>query len=160
MSYTNCWLEYPLICKENKPFVVKNEFSGAIADSAADELSLGLGKMFGQSVTCGEAADLTIRKNAAIHPEGYEISVENGTGALQAGGERGMLYGVFALLRALRLSGKGYGALSFHEKTAPSNPLRMLNHWDNLDGSIERGYSGTSFFFQKDEIIVDSRIRD
>ena len=36
----------------------------------------------------------------------------------------------------------------------------MLNHWDNLDGSIERGYSGTSFFFQKDEIIVDSRIRD
>ncbi len=29
----------------------------------------------------------------------------------------------------------------------------MLNHWDNSDGSIERGYSGNSFFFNNGEII-------
>lgn len=46
------------------------------------------------------------------------------------------------------------------ENAAPSNPLRMLNHWDNLDGSIERGYSGNSFFFREDCITVDRRIRD
>ena len=33
----------------------------------------------------------------------------------------------------------------------------MLNHWDNMDGSIERGYSGNSFFFEKDEILIDER---
>ena len=39
-------------------------------------------------------------------------------------------------------------------------PMRMLNHWDNMDGSIERGYSGESFFFEKNEIIVNDRTRD
>ena len=160
MKYTNCWLDYPAVSAENRPFVLKNEFSGPIADSAADELSLGLGKMFGRTVTCGEAADLTIRKNAAIAPEGYRMAAEGGKGSIEASDERGMLYGVFALLRALRLSGGGFDGLSCHEEAAPSNPLRMLNHWDNLDGSIERGYSGDSFFFRKDEIIVDARIRD
>ena len=42
----------------------------------------------------------------------------------------------------------------------PKNPLRMLNHWDNSDGSIERGYSGNSFFFNNGEIILDDRTRD
>ena len=31
----------------------------------------------------------------------------------------------------------------------------MLNHWDNMDGSIERGYSGDSFFFKDSEILID-----
>jgi alpha-glucuronidase len=36
----------------------------------------------------------------------------------------------------------------------------MLNHWDNLDGSIERGYSGRSFFFANDTVMVNERTRD
>ncbi|WP_312492790.1 alpha-glucuronidase [Anaerosporobacter sp.] len=44
-------------------------------------------------------------------------------------------------------------------KIAPDIPYRMLNHWDNLDGSIERGYAGNSFFFQENEIIVNERTR-
>lgn len=36
-------------------------------------------------------------------------------------------------------------------------PLRMMNHWDNMDGSIERGYSGKSFFFEDDDILVNDR---
>ena len=43
---------------------------------------------------------------------------------------------------------------------APDNPLRMFNHWDNMDGSIERGYSGRSFFFRDNKVIVDERTRD
>ena len=39
----------------------------------------------------------------------------------------------------------------------PAMPLRMVNHWDNMDGSIERGYSGRSFFFENNEILVDER---
>ena len=36
----------------------------------------------------------------------------------------------------------------------------MFNHWDNMSGHIERGYSGKSFFFIDGEIILDSRIKD
>jgi len=38
---------------------------------------------------------------------------------------------------------------------------RILNHWDNIDGSVERGYSGRSLFFSNGNICFDeSRIRD
>ena len=46
------------------------------------------------------------------------------------------------------------------EEAAPSNPLRMMNHWDNMDGSIERGYSGESFFFENDEMYINERTVD
>ena len=36
----------------------------------------------------------------------------------------------------------------------------MLDHWDNMDGSIERGYSGNSFFFENNDIIINERTRD
>ncbi|NLJ95651.1 MAG: alpha-glucuronidase, partial [Clostridiales bacterium] len=42
----------------------------------------------------------------------------------------------------------------------PKNNFRMLNHWDNIDGSIERGYSGNSFFFKNEEILINDRTRD
>ena len=42
----------------------------------------------------------------------------------------------------------------------PKNPIRMLDHWDNMDGSIERGYSGRSFFFEDDEVIINERTID
>ena len=54
---------------------------------------------------------------------------------LIAHGEAGLLYGTYALLR-------GYTQVESH----PVYQLRLLNHWDNLDGSIERGYAGNSIF--------------
>ncbi|MBQ8315400.1 MAG: alpha-glucuronidase, partial [Lachnospiraceae bacterium] len=42
----------------------------------------------------------------------------------------------------------------------PDNPLRMMNHWDNMDNSIERGYSGESFFFVNNEVVVNDRTRE
>ena len=36
----------------------------------------------------------------------------------------------------------------------------MLDHWDNTDGSIERGYSGRSFFFKDGEILINERTHD
>lgn len=161
MNYTKCWLEYPLIAPEARELTVDSEFTGPLADSAFEELTLGFGGMYGQTVrqTSGEAR-LVIRRNAALHPEGYRLEAGDGACTLEAGGARGMLYGVFALLRQLRLSGKPFDALHARESAAPANPLRMLNHWDNMDGSIERGYSGRSFFFRDNEIIVDQRIHD
>lgn len=54
-----------------------------------------------------------------------------------------VLHGAFHLIRALQ-GGADPGELSTVQ--VPATSLRMLNHWDNLDGSIERGYAGRSIF--------------
>ncbi len=62
-----------------------------------------------------------------------------------AANDRGVLYGVFALLRKIALARAG-GALD--ERETPYAPVRWVNQWDNLDGTIERGYGGRSIFFE------------
>jgi alpha-glucuronidase len=55
----------------------------------------------------------------------------------------GALYGAFALLRQLQTH-RSVRALAVRD--APKVALRVLNHWDNLDGSVERGYAGRSIW--------------
>lgn len=58
-------------------------------------------------------------------------------------GEAGLLYGAFHLLR-LQATGSPLAALHLTEK--PLYDIRILNHWDNLDRTIERGYAGKSLW--------------
>ena len=78
----------------------------------------------------GDKATLVIDPSIS-NDEGYVI--EGST--VKAKTERGLMYGAYALLR-----GEKGGS-------APFFKLRVLNHWDNLDGSIERGYAGRSIFW-------------
>lgn len=55
----------------------------------------------------------------------------------------GVLYGVFHLLRLLQ-TGASLDALEVRE--SPRMRLRVLNHWDDLDGHVERGYAGRSLW--------------
>ena len=55
----------------------------------------------------------------------------------------GVLYGAFRLLRIAQ-AGQSLDRLAIVER--PRLALRVLNHWDNLDGTIERGYAGQSIF--------------
>lgn len=89
--------------------------------------------------------------------QSYRIDADGNRITVSSDGACGVLNGVFELIRRIRL-GDDIGSLGM-EKT-PDNPLRMLNHWDNSDGSIERGYSGNSFFFENGRIIVNERTRD
>src|SRR5205807_7975720 len=73
------------------------------------------------------------------------------------GGERGVLYGAFALLRRIAMR-EPIDALDVHEE--PAAALRWVNEWNNLDGSIERGYAGASIFFENDAVAADlTRVR-
>ena len=63
--------------------------------------------------------------------DGYRISGRTVT----ARTEMGLLYGRYALLRGEQ------------GESHPYYKLRILNHWDNIDGSIERGYAGKSIFW-------------
>ena len=70
----------------------------------------------------------------------------------------GALYGTFHFLRLLQTE-QPIDRLAVDQK--PALKLRLLNHWDNLDGSIERGYAGKSLW-NWDELPgkVDGRLRD
>ena len=73
-------------------------------------------------------------------------------------GDRGVLYGVFAFLRRIAL---GRAIENLDERGAPQAPVRWTNEWDNLDGSIERGYAGRSIFFENGHVVTDlTRARD
>ena len=65
------------------------------------------------------------------------------------GSERAALYGVYRLLRDYA---SGRWAASYDVREKPSYELRLLNHWDNLDGSVERGYAGRSIWWEGDSL--------
>ena len=105
------------------------------------------------SLLIGTAKDKQIRnlglqkELVALGNEGYMIkSVSvNGKKATVVASltDKGLLYGVFHLLRLVQMN-EFSDQLNVKEK--PSYALRILNHWDNLDGTVERGYSGHSIW--------------
>ena len=66
--------------------------------------------------------------------------------------ERGVLYGVFWFLSKLA---RGESIAALDEVQEPSARVRWVNQWDNLDGSIERGYGGNSIFFENRNVRPD-----
>ena len=76
--------------------------------------------------------DITLRLDSAMpDDDGYRISGDT----ITARTKMGLLYGKYALLRGEQ------------GESHPYFKLRILNHWDNLDGTIERGYAGNSIFW-------------
>ncbi|TYP76781.1 alpha-glucuronidase family glycosyl hydrolase [Paenibacillus methanolicus] len=97
----------------------------------------------------GSGDGYVIRSMPAADEHGLIVSGQSAKGAL---------YAVYHLLRLMQC-GEDLTGLMLSE--APSNELRMLNQWDNMDGSIERGYAGRSIFYRNNEFVPDmSRIRD
>src|SRR5215471_589028 len=66
--------------------------------------------------------------------------------------DRGVIHGVFALLRKISL---GEDISTLNEVQQPFVPLRWVNQWDNLDGHIERGFGGASIFFENGKVRAD-----
>ncbi|MCL2243056.1 MAG: alpha-glucuronidase [Treponema sp.] len=77
--------------------------------------------------------------------EGFVIKVTETNIYIAGHDERGLLYGVFRFLSLLSLGQISYG---FELGDTPVSPLRIINHWDNFDGTIERGYAGNSLFYK------------
>ena len=90
--------------------------------------------------------EVTLSLDATLPEEAYQISSENGKMSIRAKSERGLLYAAYALLR----SQNDPTAIRPGIVEKPFFQYRILNHWDNLDGSIERGYAGRSIFWALD----------
>ena len=93
-----------------------------------------------------------------LGPEGYRIRTVNNVIVIASTTDVGALYGTFHFLRLLQTK-EPLDRLAIDER--PALKLRLLNHWDNLDRSIERGYAGKSLWNWDDlPGKVDPRLRD
>jgi alpha-glucuronidase len=133
------------------------------ARAAVDELQRGLGGLLGKRPALGATiADGAIvlatpasmpalaaaePRLAALGNEGYLLHTTRLQGRrvtlIAANTDIGLLYGAFAWLRAIN---SGASPAAFDQRSAPRLQLRVLNHWDNLDRTVERGYAGESIW--------------
>nr|WP_234023630.1 alpha-glucuronidase family glycosyl hydrolase [Sorangium cellulosum] len=166
------WLRYPKLpipgrlAEYQAAFkrVVKSG-SSATLDIAEAELVKGLGGLTGGTMETGAAVegpgavvigtatadiikDLPLAARVgALGPEGYLVEAADVGGqpviAVAGNTEVGVLYGTFALLRHVQ-SHSSIKELSL--TGSPKIEHRILNHWDNLDRTVERGYAGRSLW--------------
>jgi alpha-glucuronidase len=74
------------------------------------------------------------------------------------GNDRGILYGVFSFLARIA---EERDVSELDDWEAPAAPIRWASQWDNLNGSIERGYAGRSIFFENGNVRDDlTRVRE
>lgn len=111
--------------------------------AARDELTTALGGLLGSTHVISVAVEKSPAP-AALGDEGYSLSLRGrDTVVISAARDIGALYGAFALLRHFQTH-RPLSALPL--TSAPKISRRLLNHWDNLDRSVERGYAGKSLW--------------
>ena len=91
----------------------------------------------------GQEIELRTDKSLKNLKGGYTIKSVQNKLVISAEKEIGLLYGVYHILR-LQQTKSALTNINITEK--PSYDIRILNHWDNLDGTIERGYAGHSLW--------------
>jgi alpha-glucuronidase len=162
---SDAWLRYSRTNPVGVPDVVATLGDSAVLASARQEIIRGVLGMTRKTLRAGSGVpkDNAIvlgtldaiqkaapewRLTAAIAPDGYWLKTVSSNGlrytVVTASNDRGVLYGAFALLRKMN---PGESIASLDLKDTPYAPVRWVDQWDNLDGSIERGYGGRSIFW-------------
>ena len=143
----------------------------ALEDSASRELIMGWRGMLQRephivtgasgrlerAVVIGTQAEVNIwhpstNDHKPLAPEAYKLYRLRNVLVVEGGGQRGVLYGTFALLR---LIAEEHSLAILSAASNPRVPVRWTNEWDNPDGSIERGYAGPSIFFESGKVRAD-----
>lgn len=78
----------------------------------------------------------------SLGKEGFELSSDSSHINILANSEIGALYGAYTLVRFAETNQPIPEKLT----EVPAYDIRILNHWDNLDGTVERGYAGSSIW--------------
>lgn len=132
------WLRFPN---------VKNGISVDKIISKGNNPTIELAKKELTSFWQGQAVELRTDKALKSLKDGYTIKSSRDKIIISSSKEIGVLYGVYHILR-LQQTKQNLDNLNITEK--PSYDVRILNHWDNLDGTIERGYAGHSLWKWED----------
>ena len=102
--------------------------------------------------TYWQGGPVVLKRQKGLARDGYTIKSQGGKTVIAAASDAGLLYGAYHLLR-LQQMGEGCDRLDISE--VPFYDLRILNHWDNPNGTVERGFAGHSIFW-REEGKVDS----
>lgn len=158
----DAWLRYAPLDAAAKPMyarlpaVVVVTGDSPIMHSASQELVRGVRGMLGRTLRIEARVPdedaIVLRVDPAIAAESYFVRAGPHGVSISGGDERGVLYGTFALLRRIALHRE---IENVDERDAPHAPVRWTNEWNNLDGSIERGYAGRSIFFDNGHVVAD-----
>jgi len=123
---------------------LRSGLSGLLDKAIGQEIKKTTGGVIGGLVGNAEIASLVKEEDLAkIREEGFLIRWDGKRIILAARDDRGLLYGAFYLLSHLQRE-LPLGALNAIEN--PKTRIRLLNHWDNLDRTTERGYAGFSIW--------------
>lgn len=163
------WLKFDLIEDEysrtnylEQITFIQLEGQSTILETAQKELSKGLNGLLGQQIPLGNPSNnsqgiflgiagstaqinqlVSSKEMEAIGTEGYLIKELDGNIAIVGKDEKGVLYGAFHFLRLVQTH-QSLEGITIQE--SPKVKLRLLNHWDNLDRTVERGYAGFSIW--------------
>jgi alpha-glucuronidase len=173
------WLRYaPLDAQASRkydklPPAVVALGDSAILGSSQEELIRGIRGMLGKNLrveprispdgaivlgTFGNVERVipSLKTPADLHGDGFWVTHAQVRGAdcivITAASDRGVLYGAFSLLSRIA---RNEAIAGIDELQQPSAPIRWVDQWDNLDGSIERGYAGRSIFFANGGLRAD-----
>ena len=93
---------------------------------------------------------VVLKRQKGLAPDAYTIKSQDGKTLISAANDAGLLYGAFHLLR-LQETGQTDG---LDIKETPAYDLRILNHWDNPNGTVERGFAGKSIFWGDKDVLA------
>ena len=127
---SNLWLRMQ---HETNTAKIETNDKSATGKTAANELT-----------AFWKGGDVTLKKDGKMPDnDGFSISksAKDGSIVVKARRSAGLLYGAYELLRMQQT-----GNVSLKETSTPAFEYRILNHWDNPDGSVERGYAGKSIW--------------
>ena len=167
------WMKYRKIDDANQLNEYQKAISSVVvigksrtSQIVRDELHRGLSGLLGKeipvtesvsqsgSVLVGTIEDSDLIKGSitpnvmiGLGSEGFFIFTKAIDGSpaivITANGDNGLLYGTFHLLRLIQT---GVDLTDFKLVSAPKIQYRLLDHWDNLNGTVERGYAGKSLW--------------
>jgi alpha-glucuronidase len=123
--------------------------------SSTPTLLIGTLQAIGQSQSIVESTSLS-----SLNDEGYHISNSSSSKMIVITGNTdiGVLYGVFHFIRLLQTQ---QDISNLNIFSSPKIKYRLLNHWDNLNRTVERGYAGFSIWdWHKLPDYIDQRYID
>jgi alpha-glucuronidase len=113
--------------------------------AAKNELQLAAKGLFNKKIVNSNTAThgLVFVKNNSLDANSYTIEKVGTKIKIEAATDINILYGTYELLRMVQT---GQSLEAVNKTFRPKVALRMLNHWDNVLGTIERGYAGASLW--------------
>ncbi len=148
-----CWLAKQVQNKNIITYYLDDGKKTAVTETIEREMPL-LFKEIRRSGSPDASIAFLPGDEAALGTEGYRIGETEAGYKIESASPVGYLYGMYGLHRLLTTQNEA----GFPYESVPDQSIRMIDHWDNFDGSIERGYAGESIFYDHNTFRGDTEL--